>query len=122
VDGGTLQLVSVNASGFQGANSEDSHFPSISFDGRFVAFESFVSNLIAGDTNQAVDVFIKDTATGFVSRVSVDTSSQPSGPNLNSRAPSLSANARAVAFQSEAPFVNNDLNGLLDIYVRTPLR
>jgi Tol biopolymer transport system component len=120
---GSVAMVSVNADGFQGATgTEQSRLPSVSGDGRFVAFESTNSNLVVGDTNQAVDIFIKDMTTGSVTRVSVDTSGQQAPLNINSVGCSLSLNGRAVAFLTLAAFVNNDLNGLFDCYVRAPLR
>lgn len=120
---GTVTLVSVNAAGFQGAAGIDpSKLPSISADGRLVAFESSAANLTPNDTNQGADIFIKDMRTGKVSRVSVSTSGLPSALAENSTNASLSADGRAVAFITNAAFVNNDLNGLIDCYVRAPLR
>jgi Tol biopolymer transport system component len=118
----TVQLVSVNAQGFQGPPAFDSESPSISSDGRFVAFASVVENLVEGDTNQSKDIFIKDLVTGAIFRVSVDTSGNPSGPNKNSNSPSLSADGAVVAFSSGATFVKGDTNGVDDVYVRSPLR
>jgi len=122
VENQIVQIVSVNAAGFQGTVVEESFNPSISFDGQLVAFDSGASNMVAGDTNQASDIFIKDMRTGMVTRVSVDTSGQQGAPNLNSYTPSLSSDGRSVAFVTEAAFVNADANGLPDIYVRSPLR
>jgi len=65
---GTTERVSVSNSGIQ-ANS-DSRSPAISADGRFVAFESWASNLVAGDTNGKLDVFVRDRATGTTTLVS----------------------------------------------------
>jgi len=45
--------------------------PSISADGRYVAFYSFASNLVTGDTNQTADVFVRDMQTGVTELVSV---------------------------------------------------
>src|SRR5262249_50436746 len=64
------QRVSVDSGGAQ-ANS-DSYGPSISADGRFVAFSSYATNLIPGDTNGVVDVFVRDRLNGTTERVSVD--------------------------------------------------
>jgi Tol biopolymer transport system component len=122
VEGGTIRLVSTNAIGFQTTGVEESFFPSMSFDGRYVAFESLGSNLVDKDTNQASDIFVKEIQTGAITRVSVDSAGNQGGPNQNSFAPSLSRNGRSVAFVSEASFVNGDLNGVKDAYVRTPLR
>jgi Tol biopolymer transport system component len=122
VDGSTVGLVSVNAAGFQGSVVEESTTPSLSFDGRYVAFRSTESNLVEPDLNQAADVFVKDLQTGAVTCVSVSTSGIQGAPTQNSVAPSLSRDGRSVAFLSEASLVKGDVNGLLDAYVRAPLR
>src|SRR5689334_11790833 len=61
---------SVDSSGAQGDGN--SYAPSISADGRYVAFISDADNLVAGDTNHAKDVFVHDRWTGATERVSVD--------------------------------------------------
>ena len=53
-------------------SDDASYSPSISADGRYVAFESGAGNLVAGDTNGAYDVFVKDTLTGVTKRVSTN--------------------------------------------------
>src|SRR5437870_305720 len=55
---GLTQRVSVSSGGTQGNN--ESEFPSLSDDGRFVAFNSAAFNLVVGDTNGRVDVFLHD--------------------------------------------------------------
>lgn len=66
---GTLERVSVSSSGIQG--DFDSFAPSLSADGRFVAFQSLATNLVTGDTNQRGDVFVRDRLLGTTERVSV---------------------------------------------------
>jgi len=56
----------------QGNNN--SYEPSISADGRYVAFRSNASNLVADDTNGTYDVFVKDLQTGAITRASTDAS------------------------------------------------
>ena len=81
--------------------------PSISADGRFVAFASNASDLVPGDTNGADDVFVHDRQTGTTERVSVDTAGNQ-GNSHSGRiggglgAVSLSADGRIVAFVSTA--------------------
>ncbi len=106
--------VSVDSHGAQ-ANAE-SFDPAISTDGNFVAFASDATNLVAGDSNGVRDVFVHDTVTGITVRVSVDSSGiQASGA---SNRPSISAEGRYVAFQSDAPdLVANDTNGASDVFV-----
>ncbi len=111
---GTTTRVSVDSSGTE-ANS-GSNDPSISPDGRYVAFWSFASNLVAGDTNGQFDVFVNDTTTGITIRASVDSSgTEANGASTN---PSISSNGRYVAFQSNASnLVAGDTNAQPDIFV-----
>ncbi len=85
--------------------------------GRYVAFDSRASNLVANDTNAHSDVFVRDTVTRTTRRVSVDSGGGNSdGDSFN---PSMSANGRYVAFWSLATdLVSNDLNGVWDIFLR----
>src|SRR5207249_1491661 len=66
---GATTRVSVTSGGAQ--SNGDSREPVISQDGRFVSFESNATNLVAGDTNARVDVFVNDRNTGATMRVSV---------------------------------------------------
>jgi len=106
--------VSVDANGVQGDGY--SYFPSISADGRYVAFNSEASNLVTGDTNAINDVFVRDRQAGVITRVSVD-SSGGQGDGV-SREPSISADGRYVAFASDASnLVTGDTNVTRDIFV-----
>src|SRR5205807_2460100 len=67
----TTTRVSVSSSGHQGASH--SRDPSMSGDGRYVAFDSVSSAFVAGDTNQARDVFLRDRETSTTTRISVST-------------------------------------------------
>ncbi|NMG06351.1 PD40 domain-containing protein [Brasilonema sp. UFV-L1] len=114
---GTITLVSVAEDGTQGGTSSFSSTPSISADGRFVAFYSFANNLVPGDTNNNSDIFVRDLQTGTTTRVSVaDDGTQ--GNNFSS-SPSISADGRFVAFSSNANnLVPGDTNNNSDIFVR----
>jgi Tol biopolymer transport system component len=110
----TTARVSVDAAGNQ-ANNQSNDF-SISADGRFVAFNSYASNLVPGDTNDATDIFVRDTLTNTTLRVSVDAV----GNQVNSECynPSISADGRRIAFDSEASnLVPGDTNETRDIFV-----
>jgi Tol biopolymer transport system component len=112
--GGTTQRVSVDSSGAQGnGNSSDT---SISADGRYVAFRSAASNLVSGDTNEDLDVFVHDRQNGTTERVSI----RPGGAQGNGHSyyPSISTDGRYVAFWSYASLVAGDTNGTWDIFVR----
>ncbi len=110
---GDITLASVDSSGAQGnASSWD---PSISSDGRYIAFESDASNLVAGDTNGQTDIFRYDTQTGTTIQVSVD-SSGTQGNNSSSN-PSISSDGRFIAFSSFASnLVTGDTNTVMDIF------
>ncbi len=114
--GGTTVRVSLGSGGAEasGANSGE---PTVSGDGRYVAFVSGATNLVAGDTNGAGDVFVRDTVGGTTSRDSVHTSgAQGDGA---SSSPSLSSNAQWVAFHSAATnLVAGDTNAKLDVFLR----
>jgi hypothetical protein len=105
---GTTERVSVASDGTQ-ANGP-SEGSSISADGRFVVFDSNASNLVAGDTNGAYDVFIHDRLTGTTERVSTDsTNSEVAGGGSSA---TISGDGRYVAFDSTSPdLVPNDTNG-----------
>ncbi|HET6162167.1 MAG TPA: hypothetical protein VFG37_00760 [Planctomycetota bacterium] len=112
---GTTELISVDSSGVQADNG--SFKSAISADGRFVAFDSYASNLVAGDTNTWSDVFVRDRQNGTTERVSVRTSGKQA--NGGSNRPSISADGRFVAFTSFASnLVTTDTNGTWDVFVR----
>jgi Tol biopolymer transport system component len=95
----------------------DSVSPAISADGRFVAFESTASNLVAGDTNESTDVFVRDRVAGTTERVGV--ASDGAQANSDSYSPVISADGRFVAFESLASnLVVGDTNGSGDVFVR----
>jgi hypothetical protein len=96
--GQTTTRVNLGPGGTQ-ANAWSSS-PSISADGRFVAFSSSAWNLVPGDTNNYEDVFVHDRQTGVTSRVSVATGGVQA--NGRSSGPALSGDGRYVAFGSEA--------------------
>ena len=112
---GQTTRISVSSGGAQGNGSSDS--AAMSANGRYVVFASNASNLVAGDTNHATDVFLHDRASGVTTRVSISSGGrQANGP---SAMPAISADGRYVAFQSFASnLVRRDTNGLTDVFVR----
>lgn len=112
---GGLERVSVSSSGIQ-ANA-DSEEPSISSDGRYIAFLSAASNLVAGDLNAVEDIFVHDRDSGITERVSV--ASDGTEADDTSFTASLSADGNFVAFGSYATnLVGGDTNGVSDVFVR----
>jgi Tol biopolymer transport system component len=99
-----------------GAANDASFRPSISADGRYIAFESLASNLVATDSNSASDVFVRDRETDTTERVSVSTAGV-AGNGASDR-PSISATGRYVVFRSAASnLVASDGNTVSDIFV-----
>lgn len=111
---GTTEMASISSLGLQG--DKLSLAPSLSADGRFVAFYSYATSLVAGDTNGQPDVFVRDTMLGKTVRVSIGEDGRQGV--LESFEPTLSADGRFVAFTSRAQFSSVDSNDLWDIYLR----
>lgn len=112
------ELISLASDGEQG-NGESSR-PSLNFDGRFVTFSSFASNLVAGISNGVEDAFIHDRQTGVTERITVNTQGdQANGSFSRAGYNAVSADGRFVAFISDATnLVSGDSNGVRDIFVR----
>ena len=115
---GQTTRVSVGAGGVQG--NEHSFTPSISRDGRIVAFWSLASNLVVNDTNGVADVFVVDwqSPSPTMRRVSVNQTGVEG--NGESRVPMLSRDGRFVVYESDASNligVGQDTNGHTDIFV-----
>jgi Tol biopolymer transport system component/pimeloyl-ACP methyl ester carboxylesterase len=112
---GTTTLASVNDAGEQTEVAAGN--PGMSANGRFVAFSTFASNLVAGDTNNRPDVFVRDLESGQTTRISVATDGSES--DAASGAPDVSADGRFIAFVSlSTNLVPGDTNGSFDILVR----
>ncbi|GIE85714.1 hypothetical protein Are01nite_21940 [Actinoplanes regularis] len=108
-------LVSVATDGRQGNDRSTS--PAVSTSGRYVAFTSAATNLVAGDTNRSRDVFVRDLVTGTTVLASVSGTGEP-GDGHSTR-PSISADGRYVAFRSEAGnFIAGGTGGRSRVFVR----
>ena len=108
--------VSVSSEGVQ-ANGPSWDSPQISANGRWVAFGSDATNLVAGDTNQARDLFVHDLWTATTRRVNLSSSGQQASDGVLSY--SMSANGRYVSFVSSAAnLVSKDTNHTFDVFVR----
>ena len=112
---GTTTRVSVGTAGAQGNNA--SFQPSVSADGRYVAFASAASNLVPGDSNRSVDIFVRDLRAQTTRRVSLRSGGgQDNGADLR---PSISADGRLVVFESLASnLVAGDSNRTFDVFAR----
>lgn len=111
---GTTTRASTHSDGTEGNST--SYNPTVSADGHTITYESVASNLVAGDTNGAWDIFARDTVTGTTTRVS--THSDGTEGNSSSYTPSISADGQTITYYSWANnLINGDTNGLLDIFM-----
>jgi Tol biopolymer transport system component len=112
---GTTARVSVADAGGQADNGSET--PSISADGRYVAFRSWATNLVVNDRNAASDIFVRDTVKGTTRRANIAwDGTEANGDGFN---PRISADGRCVAYASGATnLVQNDANGKDDIFLR----
>ena len=114
-ESGETTRVSLAGDGAEADHNSSS--PSLSADGRYVAFVSKATNLVPGDTNAAEDIFVHDRETGATVRVSV--ASDGSEATGSSREPSMNATGRFVAFASKSENLTAmDANRQQDIFVR----
>jgi Tol biopolymer transport system component len=112
----TAETARVSVSTGGGQANGGSASPAISADGRYVAFHSWATNLVPGDTNGVDDIFVHDRVTGETARVSV--SSDGAQANSDSWSPAISADGCYVAFHSRANnMVPGDTNNAWDIFV-----
>ena len=109
-------LVSVNTNGTGGGN-QNSYPAAISTNGQFVLFESSASDLVANDTNNATDVFIRDLVNNTTTLVSVSTNGGVASGG--SHDPVMTPDGRCVTFVSTAAdLVEGDTNNIPDVFVR----
>jgi Tol biopolymer transport system component len=103
---GAVTLASADAGGTAG--NQFSNTPSLSADGRTVAFTSLASNLAPGDGNAATDVFVRDLRSGALTLASADASGTEGNSGSFTTRSALSADGRLAAFSS---FATNLLPG-----------
>jgi Tol biopolymer transport system component len=122
---GKSTRVSLNSRGAQARCNVsycESTQPVLSANGRYVAFQSSVTNLVPGDTNKLGDVFVHDRRTGKTERTSVSSAGKQGGADRTgngSNAPAISGDGRFVAFHSaDSNLVRGDTNRTFDIFVR----
>ncbi len=115
----TAKLVSMDTSGTTKGNAQ-SNLPSISGDGRYVAFVSYSDNLVAGDTNGQRDAFVRDrNGSGSITRISVSSTGVES--NGDSPLVVISSDGSMVAFESYASNLDTSLtdgNSTVDVFTR----
>jgi LPXTG-site transpeptidase (sortase) family protein len=110
------EYVSIQSDGVTLSTGSRAESPSVSGDGRYVVFHSSAANLVSGDTNGAVDVFLKDMQTGAISILSKSAANVIG--NGASTWPTISTNGRYVVFYSTARnLVAGDTNGVSDVFL-----
>ena len=112
----TTTRVSVAAGGAQG--NDDSLGPSISGDGRYVAFGSQATNLAAGVSSGNVNIFVRDLVGGTTRLLSYGPDGHAAGQA--SQYPRISANGRHVSFDTMGVLLTSDTNSQMDVYAQTP--
>jgi hypothetical protein len=112
---GTTELISVNSA--EASANGDSYRPSMSADGRYVAFQSGAANLVASDTNASTDVFVRDRQAGTTVRASLQDGSAQSP--TGGAEPVISDSGEKVVFTSSSKLNAIDPNSTNDVYVRT---
>ena len=113
-----MNLVSGDASVEPGDDAVGFGALTSSTDGRFLAFESAADNLVPGETNSRLDIFVKDTRTGVLTRVSVDAAGGE-GVEDSYGSVSISKDGRWVVFRSDASnLVPGDTNARPDIFMK----
>jgi Tol biopolymer transport system component len=116
----TTKRVTVDSTGSQ--SNSASAVPSMSADGRYVAFSSIATNLVPGDMNGAEDIFVHDRLTGVTERVSVDSVGREANQGSSMSMFAMSADGRYVAFDTSATnLVPGDTNTKNDIFVHDRL-
>ena len=104
-DNVTNTMINITSGG-----NDHSTIPSISSDGRYVAFQSTASNLVASDTNSQRDIFVYDSQTQQITNIS-------SGMNATSDTPFISSNGAYITFLSVGDnLVSGDSNGHIDVF------
>ncbi|MGF1566692.1 MAG: hypothetical protein ACFCVD_01215 [Nodosilinea sp.] len=113
---GVLEIISQSTAGALGNGISSVDPAALSADGRYVVFSSLASNLVAGDTNTAYDIFRRDRVLGTTTRLSV--AADGTQANGASNKPRISGDGRYVIFESLASnLVAGDTNGVADVFL-----
>jgi len=113
----TIERISVNSAAVEG-NGQSVGTPAISANGRFIAFESFASNLSVIDSDVIVDIFLRDRQTSSTVLLSQTSGGALGSGPLGSNRPTINADGRYIAFESSRVLVADDDNFTGDIYLR----
>ena len=112
---GTTERISVNRAG--GDSNDDSFPPSVSHDGRFVAFGSLASNLAPYDTNFVANVFVRDRMRQTTLVVDVNDDGELGNNGTPDVAPAITGDGVQIAFVSLASNLAGPDNQVLDVFI-----
>jgi Tol biopolymer transport system component len=115
---GATTRVSVDSQGREADG--DSEFASISYDGRYVTFDSWAKNLTSDDTDAGRDVFVHDRLTGQTTLISGSFGTGQTSQGVTLGKPVVSGDGRYVAFDSSKALVPGDTNQAGDVFVNGP--
>lgn len=118
------ERVNLTPSGTQTASGNVQAAPVLSQDGRYIAFATSSSDIVASDTNSRPDIFVRDRKVGSTVRANLSSTGAeiPTGfftPAGSSDSFKMSANGRFIVFASaDASVTAGDTNGKIDIFLR----
>ncbi len=114
---GKTELISRTSDGK--ATNDQSYFAAISGDGQVVVFSSAATNLVAGDTNNAADVFLRNRKTAKTTRISVSSTGNQAEWGIGSNGiVDISADGRYVVFSSPSSNLVAGDNNTEDVFLR----
>jgi len=117
IETGTLERISAGVGGAE--PDGDSTLPSISWDGRMIAFSSKATNLVPDHLAKGSNVYVFDRSSGKMTLVSVSSSGKSSNTDSFSLPASISGDGRSVLFRSAATnLVASDSNLAEDLFIR----
>jgi Tol biopolymer transport system component len=117
--GGGADTVLVSRAGLQGKGGDGNSIePSISADGRYVAFASRAGNLVPGVKTGKREIYVKDVKTGKVTLASRASGAKGAIAEFPAYHPSISADGRHVAFSSYSGNLGSEVGNELEVYVR----
>jgi len=96
--------------------NDRSEWPSVSFDGRFIAFQSSATNLVALDTNGKSDIYLRDMNLNTIKRISL--AQDQTQPNKHCFNPQISMDGKKVLFETQASNLGFATSGYQHVFVR----
>ena len=108
-----VERVSVSTSGAQ--SNGHSYWPSISGDGKRLAFQSYASNLVPNDTNEKADIFLRDRTAGTTTRISLTPTGEQTSASC--KEPAISGDGTHIAFSCFGDLTGDPQDSFDDVYL-----